>query len=157
MKQLLVLLFAVFTTTLISAQTPNEIFSRYSGEENVVHLKMNGSMFKSDSNKYRSDIDDIEVLVLPKDHMKARVDLEAFSQVARSSNYDTLMEVRSGNDRVEVFSKGTSKEEFSSIIVNVFGDENLLLVKLDGTIFRSDLDKIDFNNDGANFLEQLRQ
>lgn len=156
MKQLLVLLIAAFTSTMISAQTPSEIFSRYSGEENVVHLKMNGSMFKSDSEKYRSDIDDIEVLVLPKDHLKGRVDLESFSRVARSSDYDTLMEVISGNDRVEVFSKG-SGEEFSSIIVNVFGEENLVLVRLDGTIFKSDLDKIDFNNDGANFLEQLRQ
>jgi hypothetical protein len=155
MKQLLVLFIAAFTSTIISAQTPSEIFSRYSGEENVVHLKMNGSMFNSDSEKYKSDIDDIEVLVVPKDHMKARVDLESFSKVARSSNYDTLMEVVSGNDRVEVFSKG-SGDEFSSIIVNVFGDDNLVLVRLDGRIFKSDLDKIDFNSDGANFLNQLK-
>ena len=155
MKQLFALMFALFTFGSLQAQTPDEIFSRYAGEENVVHLKMNGSMFNSDNNKYKSDIDKVEVLVLPKDHLKGRVDLESFAKVARSANYDTLMEVRSGQDRVEVFSQG-GEDEYNSIIVNVFGDENLVLVRLDGTIYKSDLDKIDFDNDGANFLNQMR-
>jgi len=155
MKQLVVLLLSVFALGTLKAQTPSEIFSRYAGEENVVHIKMNGSMFNSDTKKYKSDIDLIEVLVLPKDHLKGRSDLESFSSVARSAKYDTLMEVRSGTDRVEVFSMGTD-EVYDSIIVNVFGDDNLVLVQLDGKIFKEDLDKIDFDKDGANFLEQMR-
>ena len=57
MKQLVVLLLSVFALGTLKAQTPSEIFSRYAGEENVVHIKMNGSMFNSDTKKYKSDID----------------------------------------------------------------------------------------------------
>lgn len=156
MKQLMMLVLVLMTAGFLHAQTPSDIFSRYSGEENVMHLKMNGSMFNNDTEKYKSDIELIEVLVLPKDHMKGRVDLESFSRVAKSANYDTLMELRSGEDRVEVFSIGEG-DVFSSIIVNVFGEKNLVLVQLDGRIFKEDIDKLDFDSgDGANFLQQLK-
>jgi len=157
-KVLFVLSLSFIANVAFSQADVASLFSKYSEVDDVIHLKMGGDMFnKSEDSEIASDVDKVEVIIFPEGMESAREDLTNLGSFATRDNYELLMEVKTKDgNKIRAFTIGQN-EIFSSLVLSVVG-ESMVLVKLDGTLHKSDIDGLDLENgDGMNILQGFKK
>lgn len=164
MKKPLFLLALAALPFLCLAQSKaiNEFYNKYSQDEHFLDIKLSGGLL----NLVASQTDDegdkqvirkitaLRALVLEEGQMVKKEDYARLLQGAKADSFEELIKVRDGGDHVEVLirEKGNA---ISHILLLVNGEDSFVLLSLEGLLQFSDLNDINIDVKGADFLRKL--
>ncbi|NET37104.1 MAG: DUF4252 domain-containing protein [Cyanothece sp. SIO1E1] len=164
MKKPLFLLALAALPFLCLAQSKaiNEFYNKYSQDEHFLDIKLSGGLL----NLVASQTDDegdkqvirkitaLRALVLEEGQMVKKEDYAKLLQGAKADSFEELIKVRDGGDHVEVLirEKGNA---ISHILLLVNGEDSFVLLSLEGLLQFSDLNDINIDVKGADFLRKL--
>lgn len=159
MRQIIYIIALCFVVNIGMAQGDvASLFSKYSEMKDITHFNFGGDMFgKSEDANIKSQVSKVEIILVPETLTEAIDDFNNLESYARASQYEPFMEVKTKvGGKIRAFGIGEA-ETFSSLVFSLVSDTNNLLVKLDGTLYKSDLNQLDLENaDGLNFLQGFK-
>lgn len=164
MKKLLFLLALAALPFLCFAQNKaiKEFYQKYSQYDNLLDIKLQGGLLNLVANKTIENGDKevvrkiaaIRVLIMEDGQTVKKEDYNQLIQSAQSDAYEALIKVRDGNDHIEILVR-----EENNLITNVLllinGENNFVMLSLEGKLQFSDLNNIDLDLQGGGFFKKI--
>jgi len=147
MKNVFYVFSLIFFYNISVAQSSTaSLFAKYGEMEDVMHLKMSGEMFsKKSTSKVKTEIEQVEVLIFSTQSENIVSEISNIADVIERDKYKHLMMVNTvKGSKINIYVIGQDGI-YSSLILSSVGND-LLLGKLDGVLYKSDLDKIDLQS-----------
>jgi len=147
MKNVFYVFSLIFFYNISVAQSSTaSLFAKYGEMEDVMHLKMSGEMFsKKSTSKVKTEIEQVEVLIFSTQSENILSEISNIADVIERDKYKHLMMVNTvKGSKINIYVIGQDGI-YSSLILSSVGND-LLLGKLDGVLYKSDLDKIDLQS-----------
>ncbi len=162
MKNLIVITVMAIMPLLLLAQNSVEIFcQKYKSNENATHLSLSGLSIDltasltddEDTKKVLNKIDKIQVLFSHENNPVDASDFKSLLKDIEKENFEDWMQIREEDTQIRLFVKGNEKE-IHQVIVTVFGNDEFILLELNGILSWSDLQNLDLDIEGAEHLKK---
>lgn len=164
MKKLLFQLALAALPFLCIAQNKavSEFYQKYSQEDNLLDIKLSGGLLNLVANKMAEDgdkkvirkISAIRVLVMEEGNKVKKEDYNSLLRSAKNDAYEALIKVRDGQDHIEILVR-EKNNTITNVLLLVNGQDNFIMLSLEGSLQFSDLNDIDLNVDGGSFFKKI--
>ncbi len=165
MKNILIIALAFLFTVPAFGQTRaiNKFYNKYKHQENVTNVKVRGWLIKLASNAVDDEkaeqlmkkVTQLRVLVVegtdgvrPKDFDKLVKDVE-------KDAFEDILRIREGKDNIRAMVKTNGDNKISNVLLFVDGEEEFVLLSLEGLLDFSDLNDLQFDVQGGEHFEKI--
>ena len=152
MKKIIVIAFAFMATLALNAQDYKSLYQKYSDDDRVTAVYISPAMFKMIGKLPEVRIDETGVDLAPmiksmtgfyllqtEDKDIADKIFKDVSKVVGGKKFETLLEVKSKGEKVNIFSMGDN-EFLKSLIMTAFQGDETVFIGIDGLMRREDVE-----------------
>lgn len=161
----IILLIAIGLMPLFSmAQNPNvkAFYDKYMGHENVTNVSLQGWVLKMAANftddengeKLLQKITKLRVMVMEEQNLVSKNDYQSLVKSIQKDRFEKLMEIRDGVEKIDFFIQEDG-DEISNLLMLINGDDEFILVSLEGNLKFSDLKELNFEIDGGDQFKKI--
>jgi hypothetical protein len=164
MKNLIFLACLLFAGLQANAQSQgiDRFFEKYKSAEGKTNVQIEGDFIKfianfanDDENEVMKKITKIRVLVMEEENPVQKSDYDRLMSDMKSERFEELIKVRDGKDRVDIYVKDES-DIITDVAVLVNGEEDFVLLSIEGNLKMSDLKDLDIDMDGGDHFDKIR-
>ncbi|HMQ07929.1 MAG TPA: hypothetical protein PKC30_11550 [Saprospiraceae bacterium] len=151
---LITLILIAIAIPVLAQRTPNNIFRKYKNYDSALYLETKGDFVKFpllDDGTQRSKVSRIEVIAFGEDQGLKEKDHFEFTESLKKHDYEMLMQVKNPELKADIYVSGDMEyveEAFGFFHIQGFK----IYARLMGKIYLEDLQKMDFNMDGASSI-----
>ncbi len=152
MKKIIVITLAFMATLALKAQDYKGLYQKYSDDERVTAVYISPAMFKMIGKLPEISIDETGVDLAPmiksmtgfymlqtEDKDLADKIFHDVSKVVGSKKFETLLEVKSKGEKVNIFSIGDN-DFLKGLILTAFHGDETVFISIDGLMRREDVE-----------------
>ncbi|HMQ49937.1 MAG TPA: DUF4252 domain-containing protein [Saprospiraceae bacterium] len=165
MKTLLlsiILLFLSYVGVFAQSESILQFYDKYKQQENVTNVKMQGWVLKLASNfsddeegkKLLEKITQLRVLVMEEGNLVSPDEYKSLVKKVGKDKFELLMNLREGKEVIDIFIREDA-ESITDVLLLVSGDDQFVLLSLEGKFQLSDLNDLDFDVEGAEHLKKI--
>lgn len=146
------------------AQTPQleQFFNKYSEYENTLDITLKGwmlkgaSMFSEDEDGKRilQKISKLRVLILEEGNLVSKGAANGLLKEARHDAFEDLMEIRDEGNKINFLIREDNKH-ITDVLMLLRGDEEFMLISLEGLLKFEDLNQIQFDVEGGEHFKKV--
>ena len=161
MKNTIILLIIALPIACFGqANSIQEIFSKYKNHENTTTLTFGGGLikfaasFEEDSNtKVLEKISQVRLMVT-EGNLVSKGDYKGFSKNLKKDQFEDLMQINAEGTLVDILVREHGKR-ISDVVLLVNDDEDFIMISIEGNFEYSDLNDINLNFEGGDYLKKL--
>lgn len=168
MKNINVFINCLFVFLIFPAisfgQVPSiaDFYNKIKNQENVKEIKIQGWLIKlaanftdeADSKKLLRKVSMLRALIMENGNT---IDVSEHKRLIRDlqqQEYQPLIQVRDGCERVDLMIR-EKDDHISDALLIVHGDDNFILLSIEGNFLFSDLNNLDFDINGNEYFKKL--
>ena len=161
MKKVLLLLLVSMPMFVFSQNnTIEKIYSKYKGYEKTTTLSFGGGLIKlAASFEEEEDLEILEKisqvrLMVVDENLVTPNDYKVISKDLKKDAFEDLMQINAEGTKVDILVREQGSR-ISDIILLVNDDGEFIMISIEGDFEYSDLNDINLNFDGGNYLKKL--
>lgn len=164
MKNFLFVILVGLMPLFSTAQNPNvkAFYDKYMGQENVTNVNLQGwvlqmaAKFSDDENgeKLLQKITKLRVMVMEERNLVSKNDYQSLVKSIHKDRFEKLMEIRDGAEKIDFFIQEDG-DEISNLLMLINGDDEFILVSLEGNLKFSDLQDLNFEINGGDQFKKI--
>lgn len=168
MKTLIVLLLGSISLGMLTAQVKqnqsppqnpiDRLFDAVQETEDVFKFELSGFFLNlakdNEDGKKKNGIKAIRVLGADHADLLPGSALSQLQKGLRANSFETLSEIRSGGDRVQIMMK-ENKNVISEFVALIKGDDGVLVISIEGAFNLDDIEQLDIDIDGFDTLKEV--
>ena len=164
MKYPTIVALLILIPTFAFSQTKylKDFYDKYKNHENVQDVKLQGWVLKLASsfsdeqtaNRILNNISYLRVLIMDEGNLVGNRDYQRLLKSARQDQFEELFRVKEKDKRIEFFIKEKGNK-VSDVLILVNGEDNFVLLSLEGQLRFSDLNQLNIEVDGAEHFKKL--
>ena len=139
-----------------------KFYNKYKNYENVTDVKMQGWVLKLASNyteeesasKLLQKITHLRVMVMEEGNLVTKQEYNQLIKSVKGSQFEELIKIKEGNQQIE-FLVRQDGETITDVLIMVNGNDEFVLLSLEGNLKFSDLNDLNFEVDGAEHFKKL--
>lgn len=136
-------------------------YNRYKGMDEVLAINISGALINfvfanSDEGdeEAASKITNIRVLLVEKGSVVKNRDYNSLLKSIKKDNFEELMRIKDGGDAVN-FHLREKGNRITDVLVTIHGEDNFLMLNLEGSFDYEDLNELDLNLEGGEHLKKI--
>lgn len=164
MKNILFVIVIGLIPVFSMAQNSNvkAFYDKYMDYENVTDVSLQGWILKMAANfsddengeKILQKITKLRVMVMEERNLVSPMDYQSLVKNIQKDRFEKLMEIRDGGQKIDFFIQEDG-DQISNILLLINGEDEFVLVSLEGNLEFSDLKELDFDIDGGDQFKKL--
>ena len=155
-------LLCVMSAVFSQSKVVQQFFERYRGLENVENVKLRGWMLRlasdltdsADEAQLLRKISRLQILATERTRLISKPERQRFLQKLQQDKFEKLITIKKKNEVVTMLIREENKL-ITDLILMVSGGEEFVLVNMEGTLRFRDLNDLNFNIKGAEYLQAL--
>jgi hypothetical protein len=153
----LILALLIFTITIgISQKKIDHVLRKYKNDANVTSLDMSGDFKKMVQDEdLRSEIESLNVLVFSKNEKVSDRDLTKIKDIMNSENFEALINVKNKDAKFKVYVVEDG-DFISDLYAEINSHDYQAYITIRGKVIYEELSKFNFNFEGAEVFNQLK-
>jgi hypothetical protein len=146
------------------AQNPNvkAFYDKYMDYENVTNVSLQGWVLKMAANfsddengeKILQKITKLRVMVMEEQNLVSKNDYQSLVKSIEKDRFEKLMQIREGGEKIDFFIQEDG-DQISNLLMLINGDDEFILVSLEGNLKFSDLKELNFEIDGGDQFKKI--
>lgn len=137
-------------------------YNKYIEDEKVTDINLNGWVLSLASliadeetgEEVLSKITQLRIMIAEEKNIVTKSDLKKLMKEVRKNSFEDLITVRDGNDRIN-FMIREKGDKITNVLVIVNGDNEFILLSLEGALNLEDLKKLQFDVEGGDVFTKL--
>lgn len=164
MKNTLIIILALLFCAPVFGQNRaiNKFYNKYKHDENVTNLKVNGWLLKMAANyaddetaeKMLKKVSQLRVLVIEGNDKVAKDDYSKLIKDVKKREFEDIFQIRDGLTKIRALVK-SSGDDISNVLLLIEGEDEFIMLSLEGKLKFSDLNDIHFDVEGGDAFQQL--
>ena len=137
-------------------------YNKYIEDEKVTDINLNGWVLSLASliadeetgEEVLNKITQLRIMIAEEKNIVSKSDLKKLMKEVRKNSFEDLITVRDGNDRIN-FMIREKGDKITNVLVIVNGDNEFILLSLEGALNLEDLKKLQFDVEGGDVFTKL--
>jgi hypothetical protein len=164
MKNIIIVLLLAFILPLTSSaqRSVNRFIDKYYDKENVTTVELSGFVLKmaakfvddDEGKQILASISRLQVLAMDGKNHVTKKDLNALKAKVKKDKFEELMTIKTKGTSVDFFIK-EENGVIKNILLLVSGKEEFVMLNLRGKLKFDDIQKLDFDVDGAEHFKKI--
>ena len=164
MKYFIALIALTVMPCLVFSQTKaiNKFYNKYKNLESVTDIKLNGWVLKlaatfsdeEEGEEILKKITQLRVLVMEDGNLVSKQEYSQLKKDVRKSAFDELFKIKEEGQEIE-FMIRESKDAITDVLVLVHGNDEFVLLSLEGNLKFSDLNNLNIDIDGGEHFQKI--
>jgi hypothetical protein len=164
MKNIIAFIALTVFPCLLFSQTKaiNKFYNKYKKLENVTDIKLQGWVLKLASNfadeeeaeQMLKKITHLRVLVMEDGNLVSKQEYRQLKNDVKKNSFEELFKIKEGLTEIE-FMIREDKESITDVLVLVNGDDEFVLLSLEGKLKFSDLNNLNLEIEGADHFKKI--
>lgn len=164
MRNLLFLTLLTLLPALGLAQSRHitQFYNQYKSYEDVTNINLRGFVLKlagnfvddEDARKIIRKVSHLRLLVVEDTHLVTVTDYTALIKGLKSDRFEELMQIREGGERIDFYLREDG-DRITDVIMLLRGDDEFLMLSLEGAFRFSDLNDLHIDIDGGEYFSRL--
>ncbi|MCB0618735.1 MAG: DUF4252 domain-containing protein [Saprospiraceae bacterium] len=163
MRTLFFSLALLCSVATLSAQSQSIInfYERYLHHEKATQididgwlLKLAGSFAEGEEAKLIEKISHLRVLVMEEENIVDPKDYQRLLRGIQNDNFEQLMQIRDGGSKIDCYVR-ESGDRITDLILTVNGEDEFVLLSLEGAFSLDDLRSLNLEVEGAEHLKKV--
>ena len=139
-----------------------KFYNKYIEDEKVTDINLNGWVLSLASliadektgEEVLNKITQLRIMIAEEKNIVSNGDLKKLMKDVRKNSFEDLITVRDGNDRIN-FMIREEGNTITNVLVIVNGDDEFILLSLEGALNLEDLKKLQFDVEGGDVFTKL--
>ena len=164
MKHLIILISLFVLPTLVFSQSKaiKQFYNKYKDLESVTDIKLNGWVLKlastftdeEDAEKILKKITQLRVLVMEEGNLVTKEEYKSLVKSVKKDQFAELFKVKEEGQNIE-FMIREEKDLITDVLILVNGEDQFVLLSLEGKLKFSDLNDLNIEIDGGEHFQKL--
>jgi Domain of unknown function (DUF4252) len=161
MKNTFLLLLIVLPMIAFSqSKSIEDFYSKFKNQEKITLLTISGGLIKfaasADENINKNVLDKISQirLLVSEESFVTKNDYTKLKKNLKKDSFEDLMQINAEGAKVDILIRENGKY-ISEVVLLVNDDEDFIMISLEGNFQYSDLNDLNLNFDGGNYLKKL--
>lgn len=164
MRNVLILALLILLPALGLAQSRHitQFYNHYKSYEDVTNINLRGFVLKlagnfvddDDARKIIRKVSHLRLLVVEDTRLVTSSDYTALVKGLKSDRFEELMQIREGGERIDFYLREDG-DQITDVILLLRGDDEFLMLSLEGTFRFSDLNDLHIDIDGGEYFSRL--
>lgn len=147
-----------------TAQNPNvkAFYDKYMGHENVTNVSLQGWVLQmaanftddEDGEQLLQKITKLRVMVMEEKNLVSKSDYQSLVKSIKKDRFEKLMQIRDGAEKIDFFIQEDG-DEISNLLMLINGEEEFILVSVEGNLKFSDLKDLNFDIEGGDLFKKI--
>ena len=149
-------------TAIAQSSYINHFFKEYKSQAEVTNLNIGSFMLRlvgtfsddEDAKKVLKKVTHLRMLVMEDDNLVSSDDYTSLIKGIQSDDFEELIQIRDKGQRIDFFLREDG-DTITDVLMILRGDDEFLLLSLEGNLRFSDLKNIQLDIDGGDYFSQL--
>lgn len=162
MRILLAALIISFSYPVFSQQSVQNFYKKYMTSEKMTNINLSGWVLQmageyADEGKEKEmlqKITKLRVMVMEDGNLVKKSDYSELIKDVKKDDYEPFMNIKEGNEKIDLYLKDDG-ETITNVLVLVNGDDEFVLLSLEGNLKFSDLNDINFDVSNGEVFKKI--
>jgi hypothetical protein len=165
MRNLLLYCLIALLPGIASAQSSyiKHFYNKYKSEAEVTNINMGSFLIRmvgtfsddEDAKKILKKVSHLRMLMMEDDNLVSPEAYTSLIRGIRSDDFEELIQIRDKGQRIDFFLREDEEDTITDILMILRGDDEFLLLSLEGALQFSDLNNISIDIEGGNYFSRL--
>lgn len=165
MKNTIIIFIVLLSPIFLMAQSQksiNSFYKKYMQYENMTNVNLQGWVLQMASNyvdeekekEILNKITKLRVMVMEESNLIKKEDVSQLKSDVKKEEYYELMQINEGKSKIDFYIRQMG-DEITDVLVLVNDEDSFVLLSLEGNFKFSDLNDLQFDVEGADYLKKL--
>lgn len=148
--------------TIAQSSYINHFYNEYKSQAEVTNLNLGSFMIRlvgtfsedQDAKKILKKVTHLRMLVMEDDNLVSSNDYTSLIKGIKSDEFEELIQIRDKGQRIDFFLREDG-DTITDVLMILRGDDEFILLSLEGNLQFSDLNNIELDIDGGDYFSQL--
>lgn len=138
-----------------------KFYNKYVSNEKVTDISLNGwilslasKMSDEEGTEILEKITKLRIMIAEEENIVSKTDVKKLMKDVRKNKFEDLMTVRDEDVRVN-FMIREEGEKITNVLVIISGDDEFILLSLEGVLNMEDLEELNFDVEGGDIFKKL--